>query len=113
MMNSAISGAKTAARKNQFPQTDQSFPRQINLSWVVQTRSQKYSPFQLRQISGYFASSRPGKRAYRDRHERGTGCGGRGGVGAQGDRRADFFRERFAACKTNVARRLAQSRTRS
>ena len=28
--------------------------------------------------------------AYRDRHERGMGCGGRGSVGAQGDRRAGF-----------------------
>jgi hypothetical protein len=79
------------------------FPRQINLIWVVQTRSQKYSPFQRPQISGYWRRLDPARGAYRDRHERGTGCGGRGSVGAQGDRRADSFRERFAACKTNGA----------
>ena len=32
--------------------------------------------------------SHPARGAYRDRHERGMGCGGRGSVGAPGDRRA-------------------------
>jgi hypothetical protein len=33
----------------------------------------------------------------------GTGCGGRGSFGAQGDRRAGFARERLTARKTNGA----------
>jgi hypothetical protein len=41
--------------------------------------------------------------------KRGMGCGGRGSVGAQGDRRAEF-RERCTARRTNGARCVRQNR---
>jgi hypothetical protein len=45
------------------------------------------------------------------RHERGMGCGGRGSVGAHGDRRASLTAcERFTARKTNDAIRVRQNR---
>jgi hypothetical protein len=43
----------------------------------------------------------PARGAYRDRHERGRGCGGRGSVGAQVVRRA-VFRERATSRKTTA-----------
>ena len=47
--------------------------------WAVQSLAQKYSAFHLTQISGYFRAvpTRQEGRIAR-RHERGTGCGGRG-----------------------------------
>jgi len=59
--------------------------RQINLTGKspkpVQSLAQKYSAFHCTQISGYFPAvpSRQEGRIAR-RHERGTGCGGRGSV---------------------------------
>ena len=57
----------------------------------VQPSRKKYFAFAVGQISTT-SSPRPfpARGAYRDRHERGMGCGGRGSVGAQGDRRADL-----------------------
>ena len=61
----------------------------FNVIWVVQSPRQKYFAGPVGQISAT-SSPRPfpARGAYRDRHERGMGCGGRGSVGAQGDRRA-------------------------
>jgi hypothetical protein len=52
--------------------------------WVVQTLRKKYFAGPVGQISAT-SSPRPfpARGAYRDRHERGMGCGGRGSVGAQ------------------------------
>jgi hypothetical protein len=61
----------------------------INLIWPVQSCLQKYFVSPVGQIIS--TSSRhpvPHRGAYRDRHERGVGCGGRGSVlratGSQG-----------------------------
>jgi hypothetical protein len=56
--------------------------------WVIQSPTQKYSAFHPTQISGFFGAvpSRQEGRIAR-RHERGTGCGGREGAGAEGGRR--------------------------
>jgi hypothetical protein len=48
---------------------------------AVQPLLKKYSAFPKSQISLYPSSSRPTRGAYRGRHGRGTGCGGRGSVG--------------------------------
>jgi hypothetical protein len=53
------------------------------------------------------APSQPERGAFRDRHERGMGCGGRDSVGAQGDRRAEF-RERCTAQDERRCFRLCQ-----
>ena len=53
--------------------------------------SRKIFRFRRRANQRYqLAPSFPGKRAYRDRHERGRGCGGRFGVGAKRCRRASL-----------------------
>jgi hypothetical protein len=44
----------------------------------VQPLLQKYFGFLLTQITGLWSSSRPKRGAFRDRHEREAGCGGRG-----------------------------------
>jgi hypothetical protein len=46
----------------------------------VQPHFQKYFPSRLTQIISLSRASRPGRGAYRDRHERGMGCGGREGA---------------------------------
>src|SRR5207245_4194900 len=53
----------------------------FRLIWVIQPPAQKYSAFLHPQISGLFRAvpSRQEGRIAR-RHERGTGCGGRGSV---------------------------------
>jgi len=48
--------------------------------WPVQPLLQKYFVSGLTQISCISQSSRPTRGAYRDRHERGAGCGGRESV---------------------------------
>jgi hypothetical protein len=48
--------------------------------WVVQSHLQKYSDFPKPQITAIFRPSCPKGGAARDRHGRGTGCGGRGGA---------------------------------
>jgi hypothetical protein len=47
--------------------------------------------------------------AYRDRHGRGTGCGGRGSIGARSGRRA-VFRERLPARRRTMQARGRRSR---
>jgi hypothetical protein len=61
----------------------------FNVIWVVQISREKYFAGPVGQISAT-SSPRPfpARGAYRDRHERGMGCGGREFVGAQGNRRA-------------------------
>jgi hypothetical protein len=54
------------------------FARRANQQKPVQPPLQKYSCFVLLQISSLITPSRPTRGAYRDRHGRGTGCGGRG-----------------------------------
>jgi hypothetical protein len=56
----------------------------FNVIWVVQSPRKKYFAGPVGQISAT-SSPRPfpARGAYRDRHERGRGCGGRGSVGAQ------------------------------
>jgi len=56
------------------------------LSWInvicpVQSRLQKYSRSLFTQITSISAPVPPHRGAYRDRHGRGAGCGGRGSVG--------------------------------
>ena len=51
----------------------------------------------------------PARGALRGRHERGMGCGGRGSVGAHGDRRASKTRERFTARTRTALTRTAKS----
>ena len=66
--------------------------RRANQSFATKTCPalvQKIFRFRRRANQFYqLAPSIPGKRGVRHRHERGMGCGGRGSVGAQGDRRA-------------------------
>jgi hypothetical protein len=56
---------------------------------AVQSRLQKYSCFRSPQITSRTFASHPTRGAYRDRHGRGVGCGGRGSVlratGSQGE----------------------------
>ena len=61
----------------------------VNAICPVQPSFKKYFAFAVGQISST-SSPRPfpARGAYRDRHERGMGCGGRDSVGAQGGRRA-------------------------
>ena len=66
------------------------FRSDSNMIWVVQSSCKKYIAFAVGQISSTsLRHPNPARGADRDRHERGMGCGGRGSVGAQGDRRAD------------------------
>jgi len=46
---------------------------------LVQSKTWKYSPFVLAQISSSIRPSHPTRGAARDRHERAVGCGGREG----------------------------------
>ena len=65
------------------------FRSDSNVIWVVQSSCKKYIAFAVGQISSTsLRRPNPARGADRDRHERGMGCGGRDGVGAQGDRRA-------------------------
>jgi len=52
----------------------------INVIWAVQSLLKKYSVSRLTQITFKTHPSRPTRGAYRDRHGRGAGCGGRGGA---------------------------------
>jgi hypothetical protein len=54
-------------------------PEQIS----VQPVREKYSASGLTQITPLFPAILPNRGAFRDRHERRAGCGGRGSVGAQ------------------------------
>ena len=68
--------------------------------------------FRFRRRANQFyqlAPSRPARGAYRDRHERGMGCGGRGSVGAQVCSQGGF-RERATARRTNGAGCVRQNR---
>jgi hypothetical protein len=55
-----------------------SMTRRANQCTLVQPLLQKYSGFPKPQISLSALSSRPKRGAFRERHERGAGCGGRG-----------------------------------
>ena len=48
--------------------------------FCVESRLQKYFGFHAPQITSRTPLSHPTRGAYRDRHERGEGCGGRGSV---------------------------------
>jgi hypothetical protein len=54
--------------------------RQANQQKPVKSLLQKYSDFPKTQITPYQPPSRPLGGATHDRHDRGTGCGGRGGA---------------------------------
>jgi hypothetical protein len=56
------------------------FVKPIKLIWVVQTSVQKYSAFAVGQISGIASHVPARKRGVAQRHQRGAGCGGRGGT---------------------------------
>jgi hypothetical protein len=53
------------------------FSNRINLIWPVQSCLQKYFRSRLTQITSISPAVPPHRGAYRDRHERGAGCGGR------------------------------------
>jgi hypothetical protein len=57
---------------------------------AVQPRLQKYSASRSGRNSSITRAVPPERGAYRDRHGRGAGCGGRGSVGRAWDRRAGF-----------------------
>jgi hypothetical protein len=59
------------------------FVSRIKLIWSVQPVAQKYPAFRSARNTFMSPPFRPDRGAFRDRHERGAGCGGRGGVGAQ------------------------------
>ena len=52
----------------------------------------KDSCFRQAQIQPISPPSRPGRGAYRDRHERGAGCGGRGSVGRETESQGEASR---------------------
>jgi len=54
------------------------FASPINLIWLVQSFAQKYFSFVFSEIMIDCSHSAPTQGAYRDRHERGAECGGRG-----------------------------------
>jgi hypothetical protein len=54
------------------------FVRRFKLIWVVQSLAQKYFPFVFSALVVCLPCSAPTQGAYRDRHERGAECGGRG-----------------------------------
>src|SRR6266700_273334 len=85
--------------------------RRANQQKAVQPHREKYFAFAVGQISAT-SSPRPfpARGAYRDRHERGRGCGGRGSVGAQEVIAGRVSRERFTARRTNGAIRVRQNR---
>ena len=63
--------------------TQTNFVSRNKLICPVQSLAQKYPASRSTRNTFKSAPSRPDRGAFRDRHERGTGCGGRGGVGAQ------------------------------
>jgi hypothetical protein len=54
------------------------FRSRLKLIWAVQFLAQKYSYFAFSEIMKEYCHSAPTQGAYRDRHERGAECGGRG-----------------------------------
>jgi hypothetical protein len=93
-----------APRKSAFAHLDLARrANQLSRENLVYPPRKKYFAFAVGQISA--TSSRhptPTRGAFRDRHERGEGCGGRGSVGRDCDRRA-VFRERSCSARTNGA----------
>jgi hypothetical protein len=83
------------------PRVNFNLPSDFKMIWVVQSLSQKYFAFAVGQISAT-SSPRPfpARGAYRDRHGRGMGCGGRGSVGAQFVHRAASVSEQRRAGRT-------------
>ena len=57
---------------------ERNFLSRIKLIWVVQSPCEKYFDSLPRQITSRSRAFRPDGGAYRDRHERGAGCDGRG-----------------------------------
>jgi hypothetical protein len=53
------------------------FASRSNLIWAVQSLAQKYCSFVFSEIVIDYLYSAPTQGTYRDRHERGAGCGGR------------------------------------
>jgi hypothetical protein len=72
---------------------------------AVQPRLQKYSASHSGRNSFITRAVPPERGAYRDRHERGAGCGGRGGVGRAWRSQGGFFEpvSDAAARRTNDA----------
>jgi hypothetical protein len=69
-------------RKAKFVEPDQSdLPDGQIGELAVQSYFQKYFPSPLTQISSLIRAVLPHTGAYRDRHGRGAGCGGRGSIG--------------------------------
>jgi hypothetical protein len=66
------------ALRDPLPRLKKKFPFRFNLICPVQSHFQKYSPSRLPQIKSISATVPPHRGAYRDRHGRGAGCGGRG-----------------------------------
>ena len=63
---------------------------QFNLMLAVQSCLQKYFRSRLTQIKSITRAVSSPAGAYRDRHGRGMGCGGRGSIGRACDGRASF-----------------------
>ena len=80
---------------------------QITLQKSCQAPLEKYSAFASGKSDAPTPRHLTPKRGVRDRHERGMGCGGRGSVGAQGDRRAGFVSN---GAQTNGAGCVRQNR---
>jgi len=69
--------ARRASRKTSLRERSK-FVCPLKLIWGVQSLAQKYSSFVFTEIDVHSARSAPTQGAYRDRHERGAECGGRG-----------------------------------
>jgi hypothetical protein len=85
----AVATADDAATRRSAAQRGRS-----GVIWAVQPHSKKYSDCQKCESPLCTMPSRPTERAYRDRHERGAGCGGRGLRRARGQIAVRFPRER-------------------
>jgi hypothetical protein len=80
-------------------------PDGLVLTRAVQSPLQKYFHFLLTQITSRTLAVLPHRGAYRDRHGRGAGCGGRESSGARWDGGAGWrkAREQFPGAQTNGA----------
>src|SRR5258705_10599135 len=78
-------GPKTAARKRRFAQPFQpDLGRPAALAKIFRLTCRANQFYQLARLV-------PARGAYRDRHERGMGCGGRESAGAQMESQARFI----------------------
>jgi hypothetical protein len=84
----AASDWMASSRRCATYEQDGDLLKRINLILPVQSHFQKYFRSRLTQIKSISLAVLSSRGAYRDRHGRGVGCGGRGSVGARRDGRA-------------------------